>query len=419
MSARVLLGVTGGIAAYKAVELLRLLQQAGHEARVVQTQASLRFIGTATFAALTDAPVITDEGAPGGHYPHLDAGREADVLVIAPATAATIARLVHGLADDVLAATYLAFQGPVIVAPAMNVRMWQHPATRRNLAQLRADGVDIVEPEAGLLACGDVGEGRLAAIEQIATAVEKALARVGRDTSYDAATAVRSDGGDLTGRTVVVTAGGTREPIDSVRAITNRSSGRMGVALARAAAERGALVRLIVTSTVDPSLYQGYEPAAVVERAADLRQALDAHVPGSDVLLMAAAVSDFAPEPVEGKLQRGKALELRLEPVSDLVAEIASRRKGVNVPLIVAFAAERGVGGVERARRKREAKGVDLVVYNDIGGTETGFEVDRNEVTVIGPQGERHVPAAPKIDVARAIIDEVAARLEAGATVRE
>jgi phosphopantothenoylcysteine decarboxylase / phosphopantothenate---cysteine ligase len=404
MMGRVLLGVTGGIAAYKSVELLRLLQQAGSTVRVMQTRASLDFVGAATFAALTGEPTITDEQAVGGQFPHLDAGREAHVLVIAPATAATLARLASGLADDVLAATYLAFDGPVIVAPAMNVRMWDHPSTQRNLEQLRADGVLVVAPDSGLLACGDVGAGRLAPVEEIAAAVQAALDPPARPR-------------DLAGRTLLVTAGGTREPIDSVRAITNRSSGRMGLALARAAAERGAEVRLIVTATVDPALYAGLTPTAVVERAADLRAALEQHVPGSDAVLMAAAVSDFTPQPVDGKLERGAAMELRLEPVPDLIAEVASRRAGGPTPLLVAFAAEHGPAGLERARRKREAKGVDIIVHNDVQRADAGFEVDTNDVTIIGPTGERSSGLVPKLTAAHAILDEVQALLRAGATV--
>jgi phosphopantothenoylcysteine decarboxylase/phosphopantothenate--cysteine ligase len=417
-SVRVLLGVTGGIAAYKAAELVRLVQQAGHRVTVIQTRSATNFVGEATFAALTGEPVITGDGlgspeddafdepttndsavsamTPGsGTFPHLDAGRDSDVLVIAPATAATIARMAAGIADDVLVATYLAFDGPVLVAPAMNVRMWNHPTTKRALDQLRADGVTVIEPEAGLLACGDVGEGRLAEVTRIASAIELALV----------------PGSDLSGKTIVVTAGGTREPIDAVRSITNRSSGKMGVAIARAARRRGATVRLIVTRTVDPALYFDIDPAAIVDCAKDLAEATREAIIDTDALIMAAAVSDFTVrdgDNANAKLERGEQRTLTLDPVDDILGGIAAARGTKSRPVLVGFSAETGADGVERARDKRAKKGIDAIVFNDVSRTDVGFESDSNEIVILrdGTPDQRVGPA-PKSLLAGDVLNTV------------
>lgn len=431
----VLLGVTGGVAAYKAVELCRLLQRMGMDVTVAQTRASLDFVGTATFAALTGRPVLTDADpaspsvgpcdggeadgiaeadrgtaggwndahADGGVFPHLDAARDADVVVIAPATAHTIAQLAAGLAGSVLTASCLAARGPLVVAPAMNTRMLEHPATRRNLATLAADGAVIVEPESGLLACGDEGAGRLAAIERIAAAVERSLAPR-----------------DLAGRVVLVTAGGTSEPIDDVRSITNRSTGRMGIAVARAAAARGADVRLVVTGSVDASLLTGVAPVATVGSALDLEAAVREHAEGADVVVMAAAVSDFTVDRTPGKLARGDATTLTLVPTRDIVGSLGAARAGSGDPahpVLVAFAAESGADGIDRARAKLVAKQVDMVVFNDVSRSDIGFGAAENEVTLITAGGETHVGRRPKDAVAHAILDrltEIGSRAPAG-----
>lgn len=402
--ARLLVGVSGGIAAYKAVELVRLAGKAGHSVRVVQTEASLRFVGRATFEGITGAPVLVDEfepdparGAfpgdePPGHDPisHLELVARCDAYVIAPASANTLAKLAAGLADNLLTSAALACRAPLVLAPAMNDAMWEHPATQDNLARLRARGTHVVGPGAGALASrGEWGIGRLAEPPEILEAVEAVLA--GRARS-------------LEGVRVLVTAGGTREPIDSVRYVGNRSSGRMGLAVAEEAARRGAEVTLIAANVALPS------PAGVrcvdVETADQLEAACRAEFPACDVLVMAAAVADFRPAaPVDDKIKKAgrEGLTLELEPTTDVLAAVAAERRPDQV--LVGFAAEHGDGAVARAAEKLERKRLDAVVVNDISRADIGFDSTHNEVTIVTATGTREVPRGPKAEVARAILD--------------
>ena len=416
--ARILLGVSGGIAAYKAVELVRLATGAGHSVRVVQTPASLNFVGRATFEGVTGAPVLVEEfeadpargafpGDPASdHSPisHLELVARADVLVVAPASANTLAKLAAGLADNLLTSAALANTAPLVIAPAMNSRMYEHPATRASLELLRSRGARIVDPGRGRLASkGEWGVGRLAEPAEILGVVEEVLSGE-RFTPHS-----------LDGLRVLVTAGGTREPIDSVRFIGNRSSGRMGLALAEEAARRGADVTLIAANVTLP------RPAGIeeltVETTAELEAAVRQRFPASDVLIMAAAPADFrAAAPADGKLSRegGDGLVLELEPTPDVVAGAAAdRRPGQTV---IGFAAEHGEGAVERGRAKLSRKGLDAVVVNDISRPEIGFDSAENEVTIVLADGEREVGRRPKAEVAAAILDEVAA-LRARGTV--
>jgi phosphopantothenoylcysteine decarboxylase/phosphopantothenate--cysteine ligase len=407
--ARILLGVTGGISAYKAVELVRLATKAGHSVRVVQTPASLNFVGRETFEGVTGAPVLVDEfepdparGAfpgddPPSHAPisHLELVRRADAYAIVPASANTIAKLAHGLADNLLTSAALANIAPLIVAPAMNDKMWRHPATQANVEALRARGATIVPPATGPLASkGEWGEGRLAAPPDILAAIEAAgVAYLPR--SLDA---VR----------VLVTAGGTREPIDSVRYVGNRSSGRMGFALAAEAARRGADVT-VVAANVELPHEEGIHYIEV-GTAAELERAALRAFEYADVLVMAAAVADFRPAaPEADKISKAgrDELSLSLEPTPDVLAGLSKRRRPGQV--LVGFAAEHGEGGVDRARSKLERKRLDAVVVNDISRSDIGFDTDDNEVTIITAAAERHVPLAPKAEVASAIVDAVEA----------
>ncbi|MEZ5099846.1 MAG: bifunctional phosphopantothenoylcysteine decarboxylase/phosphopantothenate--cysteine ligase CoaBC [Thermoleophilia bacterium] len=382
---RVILGVTGGIAAYKACELLRLLVQDGHEVTPVLTDEADAFVARRTFAALARRE------SPDELYPHLT---RADLLVVAPLSANTLAKLANGLADNVLTQLALAFAGPVLLAPAMNTRMWEHPATQANLATLVARGAHVVGPEVGELAEGEVGAGRMSEPEAIHARVRELLAA----------------GGALAGRTVLVTAGGTREPIDAVRFVGNRSSGRMGAALARQAALRGAEVTLLASNLA-------VEPPAGVEvvqapTAADLARETFARAPGADLVLMAAAVADYRPATTrEDKRKKGDARwTIELEATQDILAELGrSRRDG---QVLVGFAADVGEPGLEDARRKLERKAVNLIVFNDVSRKDIGFEAGDNEVTIIGHDCERTVAKAGKDAVAAAILDEATAILE-------
>ena len=404
--ARVLLGVSGGIAAYKAVELTRLAMAAGHSVRVVQTGASLRFVGKATFEGITGAPVLVEEFDPDparGAFPgdpepdhaaisHLELVRRADALVIAPASANTLAKLAGGHADNLLTSAALACTAPLVLAPAMNNHMWEHPATGANVETLRLRGATIVEPETGPLASkGEWGAGRLADPATILARLESVLA---------------GGSGALSGLRVLVTAGGTREPIDSVRYVGNRSSGRMGVALAAEAAARGAEVTLVGANLAVPV------PAGVravpVETAAQLRDAVEAEFGAADVLLMAAAVADFRPAgPAEDKIKKAgrDGLTVELEPTDDVLAGVSARRDAGQT--LVGFAAEHGEGGTEHARDKLVRKGLDAVVLNDIARPDIGFDTEQNEVTVISAAGERPVPMGSKSAIAAVILDEV------------
>jgi phosphopantothenoylcysteine decarboxylase / phosphopantothenate---cysteine ligase len=414
--ARILLGVSGGIAAYKAVELVRLATGAGHAVRVVQTPASLRFVGRATFEGVTGAPVLVDEFEPDparGAFPgeaapehdpiaHLALVRRCDALCVAPASANTIAKLAHGLADNLLTSAALACTSPLVVAPAMNNQMYEHPATRSNLELLRARGARIVEPETGRLASrGEWGVGRLADPATILAVVEGTLGVAG---------------GPLDGLRVLVTAGGTREPIDAVRYVGNRSSGRMGLALAEEAARRGADVTLVAANVTlrAPAGVRVVEVRTAAELLAAAREAFaDAHV-----LLMAAAVADFRPaEALDEKISKTgrERLALELEPTEDVLATLAQERRPGQT--LVGFAAEHGNGAVERGRAKLRAKRLDAIVVNDISRGDIGFDATDNEVTLVTAAGERQVPLGSKRAVAAAILDAVKdLRTNAGST---
>ena len=408
--ARILLGVSGGISAYKAVELTRLAGKAGHSVRVVQTERSLEFVGRATFEGITGAPVLVDEfdrdparGAfPGDPAPehdpisHLEVVRRADVLVIAPASANTIAKLAHGLADNLLTTAALAATCPVVVAPAMNNAMYENAATQANLALLEQRGVMIIPPGTGSLASrGEWGIGRLAEPAEIFSVVEQQLGGPG-------AYAPRS----LDGLRVLVTAGGTREPIDSVRYVGNRSSGRMGLAIAAEALGRGASVTLIAANVGLP-VPEGIEVERV-ETASELEEAARASFSNCDVLVMAAAVSDFRPvEPTDDKLKKEgqDQMVVEMEATPDVLASLAAvRRQGQT---LIGFAAEHGGDAAALGRLKLERKRVDAVVVNDISDPAIGFESQDNEVTIVTAAGAKRVPRGPKSAVAAAIVDAV------------
>jgi phosphopantothenoylcysteine decarboxylase / phosphopantothenate---cysteine ligase len=409
--ARILLGVSGGIAAYKALELARLATLAGHGVRVLMTPAARRFVGPASFEGIVGAPVLADEfrrdplrgafpGDPAPDYDpigHLELAANADVYLVAPASANTIAKLAAGIADSMLTTSFLACPAPRAVAPAMNDRMYADAATQANLATLRERGVRVIEPEEGALASrGERGVGRLPAPDRLLAEVEALLP------------AAR---GSWDGLRVLVTAGGTREPIDSVRFIGNRSSGRMGLALAEHGARRGAQVTLVAAnvSLDEPAGVRRIDVATADELAAAVRE----EFPGCHVLLMAAAVADFRPARSEpGKISREVrgGLELRLEQTEDIVAELASLRSADQT--LVGFAAEHGPDAIERARAKLERKGLDAIVFNDVSRTDIGFDSELNEVVIVERDGERRVPLAPKEEVAGAILDRVEALRE-------
>jgi phosphopantothenoylcysteine decarboxylase/phosphopantothenate--cysteine ligase len=377
--ARVLVGVTGGIAAYKACELVRLLVKAGHEVTPVLTPDAERFVTKHTFEALARRE------APRDLYPHLV---ESDLLVIAPLSANTLAKLAHGLADNVLTQAALAFRGPFLVAPAMNVRMWEHPATKENVATLVERGVEILGPESGELAEGEHGPGRMTEPDAIFAHCQEIL---GHTSS-------------LAGKHVVVSAGGTREPIDLVRFVGNRSSGRMGVALAAEAKRRGADVTLVYANgSVPPPAGVEVVPAPT---AADMRREMLARG-DADVVLMAAAVADYRPsKPEEGKRTKDTEMwSLDLEPTEDVLAELGSMPS--NGRVLVGFAADSGERGLERAREKLANKRGNLFVYNDVSQSGIGFEAEENELVLVSPRGERRIGRRSKEECAVAILDEV------------
>ncbi len=404
--ARILLGVTGGIAAYKALDLIRLATAAGHSVRVIQTDNAQRFVGAASFAAITGAPVLTSEWerdpargafpdqATPEHDPisHLELVRNADCFVIAPASANTISKLASGAADNLLTSAALAASCPLIIAPAMNHQMWQNAATQANIELLRERAVTIIDPEVGSLASrNEWGSGRLAQPATILAAIEQIVPAGARP--WD-------------GRRVLVTAGGTREPIDAVRFVGNRSSGRMGFALAEAAAARGANVTVIAANVDLPRHTQiSYID---VESAAQLEAAARDQFPSCDLLLMAAAVADFtASEPAPGKLKKdGRSeLELTLSPTTDVLAALSELR--TEGQTLVGFAAEHGADAVEVGRTKLASKGLDALVINDVAGAEIGFESSSNEVTIVTAVGDQHVPKADKLEIAEAILDAI------------
>jgi phosphopantothenoylcysteine decarboxylase/phosphopantothenate--cysteine ligase len=386
---KIILGIGGGIAAYKSAELARLLMQQGHEVQAVMTAAAQEFVRPLTFAALTGRKVLTDLFAIESAIEHISVAREHEILAIAPATADLIAKLAHGLADDFLTTLYLAFTGPVVVAPAMNVNMWRHAATQANVETLRLRGHRIVDPDSGYLACGMTGEGRLADLEAIADAIEAELHRRR----------------DLEGETVLITAGPTQEPLDPVRYISNRSSGKMGYALAEAAAARGARV-ILISGPVHLAEPRGVE-VIHVRTAAEMRQKVFENLGPAGIVIKAAAVADFHLGKVpEQKVKKTAArISLELDPTPDILAELG-RKKGDR--LLIGFAAETQ-NLQQEARRKMEAKNCDMVVGNLVGpGSDTGFESDRNEVVLALRTGEMiSLPEAPKREIADAIFDQV------------
>jgi phosphopantothenoylcysteine decarboxylase/phosphopantothenate--cysteine ligase len=424
--ARILLGVSGGIAAYKALELVRLATGAGHSVRVIQTEVSQRFVGEASFAALSGAPVLVSEFARDpmrGAFPnqplpehepisHLELLGNADLFIVAPASANTIAKLAAGLADNLLTTAALAADCPLLLAPAMNNRMYEHPATQANLRTLAGRGVTIVEPDVGRLASkGEHGVGRLAEPARLLEACEQTLSPAGDEAAPNGLA-------PLHGLRVLVTAGGTREPIDSVRYIGNNSSGRMGFALARAAHERGASVTLIAANVALDA------PHGItrldVSTAAELGAVCEAEFNACDILLMSAAVADFTPaQPREGKIKKTERsdLELALEPTRDVLAGLATRRRPGQT--LIGFAAEYGEGALDYGAGKLASKGLDAVVVNDISRTDIGFDSEHNEVSILtGVNGSgiqrRDIPRADKREIAAAILDTVQA-LRAGA----
>ena len=380
--AKILLGVSGGIAAYKACELTRLLVKAGHDVSPLLTRGAEEFVTAKTFAALARRPESDDP------YPHLE---HADLLVVAPCTANTLAKLAQGIADNVLTEAALAHRGPVLVAPAMNHRMWAHPATQANVATLLERGVELIGPEEGELAEGESGLGRMSEPEEIFRRVKQLLAPP-----------------ELAGRRVLVSAGGTREPLDAVRFLGNRSSGRMGVALAEEARRRGADVTLLSANlAVAPPV--GIEVVETPTAEALLQEALARA--DSDLVLMSAAVADYRPaETSSGKRPKSEEPWLvELEPTEDVVKTLAARRD--NGQVIVAFGADHGEQGLERKRAMLADKKVDLVVYNDVSRTDIGFDATDNEVVLITREGETRIAKAPKSRIAAAVLDEAVALL--------
>jgi phosphopantothenoylcysteine decarboxylase / phosphopantothenate---cysteine ligase len=395
---KVALGVSGGIAAYKAAEILRLLQDRGIRVQVVMTRAAQEFVRPLTFAALSGEKVITDMFAAGNEQPNIDSAVEhiavaqsIDALVVVPATADVLGKFAHGLATDFLTTLYLATTAPVVVAPTMNVNMWEHAVTQANLEILRKRGVKIVEPGSGYLACGMTGPGRLAENETIVAAVMEVLGA----------------SQDLAGETVLVTAGPTRERIDPVRYLTNRSSGRMGYALAEAALRRGARVLLVSGPTVLTP--PGAAEVARVESAEEMRQAVLKLLPESTIVIKTAAVSDYRPKsPAVQKIKRSGPVGLELEPTGDILAEIgpAKQTQGGATRIFVGFAAETE-NALENAHRKLAAKSLDAIVVNDVSREGIGFDSERNAVTIITHDEVIEVPETTKWEVAQRVLDHV------------
>jgi len=393
---KIALGVSGGIAAYKAAEIVRLLQERGVRVQVIMTAAAQEFVRPLTFAALSGEKVITDMFGPSGGQPNLDSAIEhisvaqsIDALLVAPATADVLAKFAQGIANDFLSTLYLATTAPVILAPAMNVNMWEHPATQANVEILRRRGVQVVEPGSGYLACGMVGAGRLAEPEQIVAATLQALGVAQ----------------DFAGKTVLITAGPTHEPVDPVRYLSNRSSGKMGYALAEAALRRGAKVILVSgpTALQPPSAAE----TIFVETAQQMRTAVLDRWRQADFILMAAAVADYhVANPAPEKMKRTGPRELHLEPNADILAEVGRLRHASqkSSPLLIGFAAETG-NLLENARAKLMKKRADAIVLNDVGRAGIGFNADRNEVTIVTAWDTIHVPEAGKLEIAQKILD--------------
>ena len=397
----IVLGVSGGIAAYKACEVLRRLTEAGHEVQVVPTAAALGFVGAPTWAALSGRPVTTEVWDDAHEVPHVSIGRAAELVLVIPATADLMAKAAHGLADDLLTSTLLTATCPVVFVPAMHTEMWEHAATRANVELLRRRGAVVVEPAVGRLTGADSGKGRLPEPASILALARRVLAR-------------GTAGPDLAGRTVVVSAGGTREPLDPVRFLGNRSSGRQGYALAQTAAARGAKVVLVSANVALD------DPAGVdlvrVSSAHELGAAVSMAAADADVVVMAAAVADFRPvDPSSNKIKKDSSAptSIELERTDDVLAGLVAARAGA-APLIVGFAAETGDAGhswLEHGRAKLAAKGCDLLVVNQVGDG-LGFEVADNAAVILGADGsEVEVAHGPKDDLADAIWDLIVARL--------
>lgn len=383
---RIVLGVTGGVAAYKAAYLARRFIENGAQVRTVLTPAAQQFVGAATFAALTGTNPVTDLFGGNDVSPHTTLAAWADVVVIAPATASTISKIAHGESSNALVATVLATKAPVVIAPAMHTEMWEHPATRENIAIVERFGYTIVPPESGALAGGDEGMGRLSDPDAIVSVVDSVLGT-----------------GDLQGETVLVSAGGTREAIDPVRYIGNRSSGKMGNALARTAVERGAMVTLV--SAAPPPTDLAGITFVPVESAAEMAEAIWSFASTSSIAVMAAAVADFRPiQPSGAKLRRAEGIpEIELEPTPDVLKGV---HESMPRPYLIGFAAE--VGSLDAAVDKAVRKRVDLLVANDVAIEGSGFGSDANEVAIVTPDGDvEHLPLMPKVDVANAIWDRV------------
>ena len=400
----VALGVCGGIGAYKAVEVVRGLQKRGHEVVAIMTHSATRFVGPITFEAITRRQVITDQFAPGANadIEHIALASSIDLLLIAPATANIIGKLANGIADDFLTTLYTATRAPLLLAPSMNTQMFEHEAVRRNLDTLAARGARFVEPGEGYLACGWIGKGRLAEPAEIVEAAESIL----------------RPPGPLRGRRVLVTAGPTYEDVDPVRYIGNRSSGRMGFAIAAEAARRGAEVTLVAgpTSIEAPAVRE----IVRVRRAADMHEAVLARADTMDVVVMAAAVADYTPaDPAVQKLSKDReSLTLVLQRTPDILGDLGSRRlaKGGG-PVLVGFAAETE-DVLRRAGAKRDRKHIDLIVANDVSREDVGFDVDVNEVTIIGPEGPDHLPLQSKAKVAAAVLNRIEKLLTLKSSVR-
>jgi len=396
--ALIALGVTGGIGAYKAVEVARGLQKRGHDVAAVMTRSATKFVGELTFEAITRRPVITDQYARGmnAEIEHISLATDASLLLVVPATANIIGKFANGIADDFLSSLYLATRAPVLMAPAMNTNMLEHEAVRRNILMLSGRGVRFVEPGAGYLACGWIGKGRLAEPDEI----------------VDAADFLLQPRGSLLGRFVLVTAGPTYEDIDPVRYIGNRSSGKMGYAIAAEAARRGARVVLIS----GPSTLAA--PAGVelmsVRSAAEMHAAVQQHAASSDIVVMAAAVADYTPErTAANKIEKSdRPLELRLVRTQDILADLGRIRGTNSKPVLVGFAAESG-DPVERGRAKLLRKHVDFIVANDITRADAGFDVDTNAGTIISHDSEETIVVTPKADLAARILDRAELRLKA------
>jgi len=401
---KVALGVCGGIAAYKAAEICRLLQERGLRVQVIMTRAAQEFVRPLTFAALSGEKVITDLFAAGSETPNIDSAVEhiavaqsIDALVVAPATADAIGKFANGLADDFLSTLFLATTAPVVIAPAMNVNMWENAATQQNISRLRTRGIRIVDPDAGYLACGMTGPGRLASNEAVVAGVMEALGA----------------GQDLSGETVLVTAGPTREKIDPVRYIGNRSSGRMGYALAEAALRRGARV-ILVTGPVALKPPTSAE-MVLVESAEQMRSAVLAHAREATIVIKAAAVADFTLKtPSAQKMKRKGELTLELQPTGDILAELGSLKKCEQreSQLLIGFAAETE-NVLENARQKLRDKSLDAIVVNDVAQPGIGFDSERNAVTIITPNEVMEVAETSKWEVAHRVLDAIV-RLRAG-----